>query len=348
MRILVIADPKLPIPPLHYGGAERTIAYLCAELQERGHEVDLIAGPGSQSYGGDLITHHLPGPGLPDRAYRKLLFQFRSLPALRRADVILNFGRLDYLETALRLRTPILCCFQNPVTQAEVDWVLRRRHEKVAFVGVSHAQVAGITPADHVSVVHNATDVNRLRFSPEPGGEPYLAFLGRITANKGADTAIRVARRTGMKLRMGGTISDEPGDREFFEEQIRPQLDEQIQWIGPVDDEAKQRLLGEAIALLFPIRWQEPFGIVMAESLASGTPVIALRCASTPEVIADGVTGFLCDSEDELVGAVARVSTIDRSACRRSAESHFSTRAMAEGYLRAIETLLAGAGSNGI
>ncbi len=341
MRILVIADPKIPIPPLHYGGAERTVAYLCAELQQRGHEVDLIAGPGSQGYGGRLITHHLPGPGLPDRAYRKLLFQFRTLPVLHRADVILNFGRLDYLETMLRLKTPILCCFQNPVPQAQLDWVLRRRREKVAFVGVSQSQVAGLIPAELISIVHNATDVNRLRFSPAPAREPYLAFLGRITANKGADTAIRVARRTGMKLRLGGNISDEPGDREFFEREIRSCLGPSVEWLGPVDDEAKQDLLSGATALLFPIRWPEPCALVLPESLACGTPVIALRCASTPEVIEHGVTGFLCDSEDEMVAAVGTVSTIDRSACRRSAEIRFSAKAMADGYLRAIERLLA-------
>ena len=344
MRILVIADPKIPIPPLHYGGAERTIAYLCAGLQARGHRVDLIAGPGSQSYGGDLLIHHLPGSGRPDRTYRKLLFQFRSLPALRRADVILNFGRLDYLETALRLKTPILCCFQNPVTQAELDWVLSRRRERVAFLGVSHAQVAGLAPADRISVVHNATDVDYLRFSRGPGREPYLAFLGRITANKGADTAVRVALRTGMKLRLGGTISDEPGDREFFEEEIRPRLDERIQWIGPVDDEAKQKLLGEATALLFPIRWPEPCALVVPESLACGTPVIALRCASTPEVIEHGVTGFLCDTEDDMAASVARIGEIDRGACRKAAETRFSTRAMADGYVRAIGRLLAESG----
>jgi len=341
MRILVIADPKTPIPPLYYGGAERTVAYLCAELQQRGHQVDLIAGPGSKRYGGNLITHHLPGPGRPDRAYRKLLFQFRMLPALHRADVILNFGRLDYLETGLQLKTPILCCFQNPVTQAELDWVLRRRRKNVAFVGVSHAQVEGLTPAELISVVHNATDVNRLRFSPAPGREPYLAFLGRITANKGADTAIRVALRTGMKLRLGGTISDEPGDREFFEREIRPCLGPAIEWLGPVDDAAKQDLLSGASALLFPIRWREPCALVVPESLACGTPIIALRCASTPEVIEHGVTGYLCDSEDEMVEAVGTVSTIERSACRRSAETRFSTTAMADGYLRAIERLLA-------
>lgn len=340
MRILVIADPKLPIPPLHYGGAERTVAFLCEELRQRGHEVDLIAGPGSQCYGGRLITHHLPGPGLPDRAYRKLLFQFRSLPALRRADVVLNFGRLDYLETALRLKTPILCCFQNPVTQGELDWILRRRLGKVAFVGVSHAQVAGLTPADRISVVHNASDVNRLRFSTETGREPYLAFLGRITANKGADTAVRVARRTGLKLRLGGNISDEPGDREFFEREIQPSLGSAAEWIGPVDDAAKQDLLSGAKALLFPIRWPEPCALVLPESLACGTPVIALRCASTPEVIEHGVTGFLCDSEDEMVAAVARIGEIGRGACRKAAEERFSAERMTKEYLKVIDQLL--------
>lgn len=347
MRIAVIADPKITVPPLHYGGVERIVAKLCSALQKRGHHIDLIARSGSESFGGKLIIHHLPGSGLVSRTFRKLLFQLRSLPAILKADVVLNFGRLDYLETALRLRTPIICCFQNPVTQAEVDWVLRRRQRKLSFIGVSHAQIGGIAPEELFSVVYNVADARRLRFSPAPGDDPYLAFLGRITANKGPDTAIRVARRCGMKIKLAGNISDEPGDREFFEKEIRPQLGPEVEWIGPVDDQEKQDLLAGAAALLFPIRWPEPFGIVMIESLACGTPVIALRFASTPEVIKDGVTGYLCDSEDELVEAVRRISSIDRGACRRSAEDEFSVEAMTNGYLLAIERLVSPHRKNG-
>lgn len=341
MRILVIADPKIPIPPLYYGGAERIIAYLCSELQKQGHHVDLIAGPKSRSFGGNLRIHHAPSTTFGSRVLRKLVFQPLSLAAARGTDVVLNSGRLDYLEALTRTRIPLLCCLHNPVSQSEIDWVLSRRRTHVRFLGVSHSQMQHLTPSERVSVVHNAADVSHLPFSAAADEPPYLAFLGRITANKGADTAIRVARRTGMQLKLGGTISDEAGGREFFEKEIRAQLDDQIEWIGPVDDDAKGILLGGASALLFPIRWPEPFGVVMAESLACGTPVIATRCASTPEVIDDGVTGYLCNSEDELVAAVGRLHEIDRRTCRHAAEERFSIPVMTRGYLRAIEELLA-------
>ncbi len=340
LKLLVIADPVVPVPPSLYGGAERAIAGLCGELKRLGHHVRLLAGPGSEDFGGGVRIHRAPTSAFASRAYRKLRFQPQSLAAARGVDAILNFGRLDYLEALSRTRIPLLCCFQNPVPQSEIDWVLARRRHRVHFVGVSHSQMEGLVPGDRISVVHNATDTSRFEFS-EPTSDPaYLAFLGRITENKGADTAIRVARRTGLRLKIGGTISGEPGGHEFFEREIRPQLDDQIEWIGPVDDERKGGFLGKAQALLFPIRWKEPCALVVSESLACGTPVIATRCASTPEVLDDGVTGFLCDGEDEMVAAVARISSIDRRACRLAAENRFSYPVMAGNYLRAVERLL--------
>ncbi len=340
MRILVIADPHLPIPPSHYGGIERIVAYLCYELQRLGHRVDLMAGPGSESYGGSLIVHRSPSPSYLSRAFRKLWFQFLSLSAARYAEVIINFGRLDYLASVLRSTKPLVCCFQNPVSQGEVNWLLSRRSERLSLIALSQHQIHGLEPRELFTVVHNATDTSRFQFSPVPTREPYLAFLGRLTANKGADTAIRVARQCGMKLKLAGNISDEPGGREFFAREVQPQLDGQIEWVGPVNDAQKQEFLGGASALLFPIRWPEPFGIVMAESLACGTPVVATRCASTPEVIDHGQTGFLCDSEGELVAAVGLLASINRAACRRAAEERFSVPVMTSGYLRVMERLL--------
>lgn len=340
MRILFIVDPEIPVPPRDYGGIERIVAALAAELQAMGHAVDLIAGPGSRSFGGNLVIHRRPGPGFPSRAFRKLWFQIRTLPTLLKADAVLNFGRLDYLAFALRLRVPLVCCFQNPVSQIEVDWLRQRRKTRLAFVGISRSQIEDLREKEHFAVIPNATEVERVTFQATRAEPPYLAFLGRITKNKGADTAIRVARRSGMKLRIGGNISDEPGGREFFEAEVRPELDDQVEWIGPVNDEEKQSLLAGASALLFPIRWKEPFGIVMIESFAVGTPVIATRCASTPEVIEDGVTGFLCDSEDAMVEAVARLGEIDRAACRRVAGERFSAASMTRRYLEVIESLL--------
>ncbi|SRR6266566_301007 len=339
-RVLIIADPKIPVPPTKYGGTERIVALLARQLQRKGHVVDLLAGPDSQSFGGKLAVHRLPTSNYGNRLWRKVLFQFLSLRLACRADVVINFGRIDYLETILRTAKPLICSFQNPVEQFEVDWLLSRRDSSLAFVGISASQIETLQPRDRFSVIHNSTDVKSLRFSPIAKKPPYLAFLGRITYKKGADTAIKIARCAGMKLKLGGTISDEPGGQEFFEKRIRPELGEQIEWIGPVDDAAKQDLLGGATAMLFPIRWSEPFGIVMSESLACGTPVIATRSASTPEVIQDGETGFLCDSEEDLVTAVRRVSELDRTACRRSAEEKFSSEIMATNYLEVIGRLL--------
>lgn len=340
MNCLVIADPKIPVPPHHYGGAERIVAQLCAGLQQRGHRVDLLAGPGSRAFGGTLTIHRTPGASRWQRAWAKARFLLLARQAARGADVVINFGRLDYLQSLLPGSLPLVCVFQNPIPQSEMDWLRARRQHGLALVGVSAAQVATLQPPGLFSVVHNGTDVERFQFQERPATPPYLAFLGRITHNKGADTAIRVARRTGLPLKLAGTISDEPGGREFFAREIEPNLGGGIEYVGPVDDAQKQALLGGASAFLFPIRWPEPFGIVMAESLACGTPVIATRCASTPEVIEDGSSGFLCDSEEAMVEAVRKIPSIDRHVCRKVAEDRFSVSTMVNGYLRIMERLI--------
>jgi glycosyltransferase involved in cell wall biosynthesis len=337
MRILFIVDPTTSVPPSEYGGAERIAGFLCSELQSLGHCVTLMAGPGSASFNGGTLIHHAPTSNRLSRIYRKLLFFIRSGIASCGKDVIINFGRLDYLALLLLTNKPLVCRFGNPVSQKEIDWLLMRRKENLRLIAVSEDQIRGLRGRELWSVVHNATDLSK---SIESSIYGHLLFLGRITSNKGADTAIRVARRCGLRLILAGNISNEEGGAEFFEREIRPQLDSQIEWIGPVDDEAKQKLLAGAKTLLFPIRWPEPFGIVMIESFACGTPVIATRCASTPEVIDDGITGFLCDSEDELVAAVGRIAEIDRAACRKAAEERFSVPVMTQKYLRVIEELL--------
>lgn len=340
MNLLVITDPKIPVPPPEYGGAERIAGYICAELKRLGHRVDLMAGPGSKSFGGRLIVHRVAGSNRLTRGFRKLWFHWVSRKAASGVDVIVNFGRLDYLAAVLKLPIPLVCRFGNPVSQSEIDWLLARRKSALQLIGVSQDQIKGLCSQELWNVVHNATDMERFPFADRAAAPPYLAFLGRITANKGADTAIRVARRSGMKLKLAGNISDEPGGREFFEREIKPQLGDQVEWVGPVNDDQKRDLLGGAAAMLFPIRWSEPFANVVVESLACGTPVIATRCASTPEVIESGKTGFLCDSEDELVEAVKKIPSLNRAACRQSAEERFSVPVMTQGYLRVLRNLI--------
>jgi glycosyltransferase involved in cell wall biosynthesis len=340
MKILVISDPHIPIPPRQYGGAERIVALLCRGLKDRGHDVRLIGGVGSMDYGDGVLTHVAPTLAHPSRAFRKILFQLLSLWGARGIDVVVNFGRQDYLLTLLQTGIPVVSVHQNPFGQHELDWFLRWKRGPLRFIGISQAQVAGLVPSGLIDVVYNATDTDSITPPPAETPREYLAFLGRITESKGADTAINVARRTGLPLKLAGTIMNgETGAAKFFDEKIRPHLDEQIQFVGPVDDEGKRKLLGGAKALLFPIRWAEPFGIVMAEALACGTPVVGARRASVPEVVEHGRTGFVVDSEDEMVEAALRVDTLSRSDCRRAAEERFSPRTLVDGYLETIATL---------
>jgi glycosyltransferase involved in cell wall biosynthesis len=340
LRILVIADPLLPVPPPGYGGTERIVFLLCNELSKLGHRVDLMAGPGSRRFSGRLHLHRRPSGKWWSRFFRKAWFQILSLHASHGADVVVNFGRLDYLTSLLLTKRPVICRFGNPIRQSELDWITRRRKGNLGFIGVSQSQIGGLRFAAPVHVVPNAVDPAGIPFVPKPAPEPHLVFLGRLTANKGADVAIRIAKRCGLPLKLAGSVPEEPGARDFFEREIRPHLGTEVEWLGDVDDAAKRTLLGNASALLFPIRWPEPFGIVMIESLASGTPVIATRCASTPEVIEHGVTGFLCDSEDEMAASVARLGTINRGACREAAEKRFSATRMTRDYLHVIHQLL--------
>jgi glycosyltransferase involved in cell wall biosynthesis len=179
-----------------------------------------------------------------------------------------------------------------------------------------------------------------MTFQPEPENPPYLVFLGRLTRNKGVHLAIAAAKATGYRLRIAGNLPlDEEGAGEYFSSHVQPNLDAQIEWIGPVDDVAKQKLLGGAKALLFPIQWREPFGIVMVEALACGCPVIAWRNGSVPEVVRNGHTGFVIESMAEMVEAISKVDSIDRSVCRQDAEQRFSEESMVTRYLEVLEAM---------
>ena len=339
MNILLIADPHLPVPPLRYGGAERVAALYAAELSRLGHRVDLLAAPGSRPYGGHLYSHRAPSASWPSRAHRKLRFQLQSLAAARHCDVVYNLGRFDYMEALLAIRKPLLHCFSHPVDQALIQAAEARIRARAGFHFVSEHQRAAA--AVSVPAVTIANPVDSRYYSPGSGDGGYLLFLGRLTANKGVDLAIATARRCQIPLVIAGNLPDEPGAASFFKEQIEPHLDGQrVRWVGAVTDQQKQELLGRAAALLFPIRWEEPFGIVMVEALACGTPVIATRRASTPEVIEHGRTGWLCDPTVEaLADGVARLPAIDRRHCRQAAEQRFDVRVLTPLLLASLAAL---------
>lgn len=343
MNILLISDPHIPVPPSHYGGAERIVALYAQEFSRLGHRIHLLAGPGSRGYGGRLNIHKAPSQAYLSRAHRKVRFQLQSLWAARRTDAIYNFCRFDYLEALLSsYRKPLLHCFQNPIDQKQIDFAEQRIPANAALHFISANQKSLATVKSPSCVIPNPVDTQAYDQGDGSGG--YLVFLGRLTFNKGVDVAIQVARRTGRPLVIAGNVSNEEGGEHYFKEQVLPHIDgEQIRWIGPVNDVQKQHLLSQAAALLFPIRWDEPFGIVIVEALACGTPVIATRRASTPEVIDHGVTGWLCDpaepSVDAFIAAVNRLPELDRLTCRESAERRFDVRVLAPQVLEVLQSL---------
>jgi glycosyltransferase involved in cell wall biosynthesis len=258
--------------------------------------------------------------------------------------VIYNNGRFDYLEILLKANMPLFHCFHNPVDQRQVDFAERRMCIRAWFQCVSQNQKSNARFSKPCDVIPNPVDTQGYR--PGAGDSGYLAFLGRLTRNKGVDIAIQVAKSEGRHLVIAGNISKEEGGERFFREHVEPHLDgDQIRWIGPVNDDQKQEVLGGAEALLFPIRWDEPFGIVMVEALACGTPVIATNRASTPEVIEHGRTGFLCDPEEPcaetFAEAVRQLPALSRSDCRRAAEERFDVRVVAPRVLDTLTILVA-------
>lgn len=338
-RILVIADSKITVPPKGYGGAERILARICDGLMERGHHVTLVGAEGSKIYS-RLITYPWAGQrNVMRRGYAKLAFFTHAARQLfAQHDAVIAGCRTDYLLPFLYAGVPLLYRFGNPINAEDVHRLTSQAHGPLSLVAVSEHQHQNF-PKDLWTTIYNSVDVHQIRFRAEPGR--YLAFIGRLTANKGVDTAIQVARTTGLPLKIAGNIPDEPGDREFFKSQIEPYLDGAVEWIGEIGDDRKYDFLGNALALLAPIRWDEPCANVVMESLACGTPVITTHRGSMPELVKNAATGFLAASEAELAHAVVRIHELSRDACRREAESRFSSDDMVEKYLALVHELIA-------
>jgi glycosyltransferase involved in cell wall biosynthesis len=256
----------------------------------------------------------------------------------RSVDAVISFGRIDYLKTILRTKVPLVCRFGNPVEQWMLDYLLGRRQSHIEFIGVSHSQMQGLLPIEKIQVVHNVISPEKFEFSSSPAPQPYITFLGRVTPNKGAHLAIEAAKKAEMRLIIAGVVPTlEPGVAEYFEQKIKPFLGSDIEYIGPVNDAEKQKLLGGAKAMLFPIQWNEPCANVIPEALACGCPVIAWNMASVPEVIEHGKTGFIVNSVDEMVAAIGRINEIDRTECRRAAEERFSSDHLVNHYIEVIQ-----------
>lgn len=343
MRILIIADPFVPVPPSKYGGAERVISLYAQEFARLGHRVDLLAGTGSRDYGGSLHLHYPPSSTYQSRAYRKIRFQLQSLLAAHNCDAIYNHGRFDYLEALLAFKRPLLHNFHCPIDSHHIKLAESKMHANSAFQFISDSQRSQAIVTKPSFVIPNPVDSHYYEVGNGAGN--YLVFLGRLTFNKGVDIAISVARQTGHRLIIAGNIPKNQASEIYFREHVQPHLDgHQICWVGSIGDKQKKQLLSQASALLFPIRGPEAFGLVMTEALACGCPVIATRREATPEVLDNGVTGWLCDPEepsiDSFVEAVKHVHELDRQACRQAVEQRFDVRVLAPRVLEVLQQLI--------
>ena len=333
LRIAQVAPLHERVPPVLYGGTERVVAALTDELVRRGHQVTLFASGDSQTIGDlkspvDRSLRLDPEAGDPIAAHVLELAQ-----VFERADEFdLIHCHVDYLAFPFGrlVRTPTVHTLHGRLDLPHFVPLFRHLRD-VAVVSISDAQRAPLESLDvnWVRTVYHGVALESYPYAEE-GGE-YLAFLGRISPEKRPDLAIAVAKRLAIPLKIAAKVDAK--DRDYFESEIRPLLDNPlIEFIGEIDEASKAELLGGAMALLFPIDWPEPFGLVVIEAMACGTPVVARACGSVPELIEAGRTGFVVDTFDELVDAVKRVRTLDRAACRRRVEARFSIRRMVDDY----------------
>lgn len=338
MRIALTADPELPVPPRHYGGIERIVDLLAHGLVERGHQVTLFAHPDSAS-AGTLV----PWRGRTSGSARDALSNAATLAretARRRFDIVHSFSRIVYMAPILPFRVAKLMSYQRRITPRTVWLGHRLSRGTLGFTAVSHWMMRDTAAIGDWTMVPNAVPVERLQLRASVPPDAPLVFLGRIEEIKGPHLAIEIARRSGRPLVLAGNIPDE--HRAWADANVLAQIDgEAVRYVGPVDDAQKDELLGRSAAFLMPILWDEPFGIVMAEAMACGTPVLGLARGAVPEVVVDGETGFVRESVDELVACVARLGEIDRSDCRLRVERLYSGTAMVSSYLDAYRKAVA-------
>ena len=300
-RIAVTVDPYIPVPPRLYGGIERVADLAVRGLVARGHHVTLFAHPES-GVAVPLVPYGAP-PHVGAWNRGKELWQLGSALVRRRRefDVVFSWGRLAALAPILldRRLPKIQRYCRNVVPWRGVRTAVCLAGDSICFAGASasvYDELGQYGPSGgRWFTLYDAIDVSQYEFVPRVASDAPLVFLGRLERIKGAHTAIAIAKRAGRQLILAGTRASDGPEAIYFQQEIAPALDgQQIRYVGPVDDEAKNRLLGSAAALLFPIEWKEAFGIVMAEAMACGTPVIGFPCGSVPEIITDGLNGFVC------------------------------------------------------
>jgi len=341
MRIAQIAPLWESVPPPAYGGAELVVSLLTDELVKRGHEVTLFASGDSVSLAHLEAIHPRAlrlDPGVKEHSVYEMLQLGHVYRRSQEFDIIHSHIGCAALPCAPLVKTPTVHTLHGGFSP-DNEKLFTHFHNQ-PYVSISNTQREPRLGLNYVATVYNGINPAAHKFYPQPDESHYLAFLGRISPEKGTHLAIEIAKKSGWHLKMAGKV--DRVDVDYFEQEIKPHIDgKQIEYLGEANHVQKNTLMGNAVATLFPITWREPFGLVMIESMVAGTPVIAMELGSTPEIIVHGETGFLCHSVDECVDAVGRVSHLDRNACRDHVVNHFGVKQMTDGYEAVYQQILA-------
>jgi glycosyltransferase involved in cell wall biosynthesis len=345
MRIVLVAPPYFHIPPTGYGGTEAVVADLADALTARGHHVTLL-GAGEHGTSAERFIplwertqHARLGQPYPEIMHTlKVRRAIEKLVATDGVDIVHDHTFAGPLNTPVYrgLGIPTVVTMHGPIDDDLYPYY-RELGDDVGLIAISDRQRQLAPDLNWVGRVHNALRIDDWPFAARKGD--YALFLGRYAPYKGAHLALEAAHRAGMPLVLAGKCS-EPSEQAYFDEQVRPLLTDDDLVFGQADAVAKRELLANARCLLFPIQWEEPFGMVMIEAMACGTPVVALRGGAVPEVVVDGVTGVICDDPAELPDAMERAQTLDPAACRRHVAAHFGVGQFGSGYERIYRSVL--------
>ena len=332
MDIAIVAPPWLPVPAPAYGGTEAVLDQLARGLQRAGHEVLLVCHPHSQCPVNKVSVIPEEDTVRMGRASIELEHAIGAYELVKSSDVVHDHTLAGPVYSARYPHLPVVTTNHNAFTRT-YNALYGAVVPRVGLVAISKSHAASThLPID--AVVYHGVDVADFPEGAGDGG--YVALLGRMAANKGVHRAISIARSAGMRLKIAAKMR-EPHERAYFDEFVLPYLGDDVIYLGEVDADGKRQLLASATALLNPISWREPFGMAMLESLACGTPVVGCPQGAAPEIVEHGVTGYLADSDEDLVAGLLSLDRIDRRVCRQQAHERFSVERMVEGYVQVYE-----------
>ncbi len=341
MKIAQLAPLWERVPPRKYGGTELVVSILSEELIKRGHEVTLFACGDSVTNAelDSAIASPMRELGITNTQCWESIAIAKVIERQDEFDVIHNHLGYAFLPYVDQLRTPVVTTLHGAFT-VEDEKEFCKLYKDLSYISISESQRKFLPCLNYISTVYNGIEVDKYSFQEKPNQkEPYLAFLGRLSEEKGVHLAIQLAKETGYKLKIAGKI--DVNDIPYYENKVKHLIDnEQIVYIGELGHNDKVDLLKNAVATIHPVTWPEPFGLVMAESMACGTPVLALNQGSIPEVIFDKVTGFVENDIDTLIKRVDEIKNLDRYACRRHVQRNFSESRMIEGYLKSYRKMI--------